>query len=486
MNAMPAGTHAIVLGDWNFYNSSTEPGYWKLQEVQVSNIGRVYDPLNPTPVQQNWHNNASFVTIHTQCPCVTCPAGSGFSGGGLDDRFDQILPTLNWNTGTGLALLPSTYRVIGQDGLHFNLNITDPPTIPEGAGYATALWNASDHLPSRVDFQIPAQIGAVGPVAFGSVIVGATAAQNAAIADTAHAPADSLRFTLTADAGFSAPADPFAAPAGGSASPIIQMDASTSGVKSGQLHIASNDPDHAVTDVALSGTVLDHASASLDSVNAVVADSIDFGAQAAGGFTAQGTRVHNRNYTGLQARLSVTAGNIVGGDGRFTIVGGFSPALLADTGHTWELLFDDTGATLDSTYTAALTFSSADEPLPGAAAQPDLVIGLKARVTSGSVGVLSPAPPQFTRLYAPFPNPAGGSTTLSFDLARATRAHLEVFDLSGRRVSKVSDGSLEPGRYSFRWSGRSDDGGALGAGLYFVRLSGQGIRTETTRLAILH
>jgi hypothetical protein len=76
MNAMPAGTHAIVLGDFNFYNSSTEPAYFKLQEVQTNNVGRVLDPQNPGSGTQNWLNNAAFANVHSQCPCVTCPTGS--------------------------------------------------------------------------------------------------------------------------------------------------------------------------------------------------------------------------------------------------------------------------------------------------------------------------------------------------------------------------------------------------------------------------
>ena len=487
MNAMPAGTHGIVLGDFNFYNSSTEPGYAKLQESQVNNIGRVYDPLNPLNVTQNWHDNSSFVNIHTQCPCLTCPTGSGFSGGGLDDRFDQILPTLNFNDGQGLELLASTYDVVGQDGLHFNKNITDAPTIPEGAAYATALWNASDHLPSRVDIQLPAQIGPEAPLAFGTVIVGAAASLDATVQDTAHAPADSLRYSLTADAGFTAPAGPFAVAAGApAATHAIGMDTSTPQALWGQLHVASNDPDHAVTNVALSGTVLDHAAASLDSAAVLLASSVDFGDQPAGGFTDQQLRVHDYGYDALQARLALNSGVITGGAGRFSIVGGFSPALIAGVGQNLNLHFDDDGATADSAYTATLTFGSADEALPGAAAQPDLVVSLRANVVSGGVGIeRGEGLPQTTRLYAPFPNPLRGSATLRFDLALRADARLEVFDLSGRRVAALARGALEPGRYSIGWSGRRDGGAPLGAGLYFVRLSGAGLRTEVVRLAIV-
>lgn len=146
MNAMPPGTHAILLGDFNIY-TTTEAAFQKFLESQTNNVGRLYDPYNLSGT----FNQAAFAPYHTQCPCLTCPAGSGFSGGGLDDRFDMFLPTYNMNDGAGLDFLTSTYIPVGNGGLHYNVNINDPPTIPQGAAYANALWNASDHLPIRVD-----------------------------------------------------------------------------------------------------------------------------------------------------------------------------------------------------------------------------------------------------------------------------------------------------------------------------------------------
>jgi hypothetical protein len=485
MNAMPAGTRAIALGDWNFYKSSTEPGYWKLQENQVNNIGRLLDPQNPTAVTQDWHDNPSFANVFTQCPCVTCPTGSGFSGGGLDDRFDQILPTPNFQTGQGLSILPATYIVVGEDGQHWNKNITDPPTIPEGAAYATALWNASDHLPSRIDLQLPAQVGAIAPLAFGTAIVGASVSQKASVPDTAHVPADSLRFTAACDPGFTTPAGPQAVAAGSAALVNVTLDTSAPAAPSGNLTIASNDPDHPTTLVGLSGTVVAHASASLDSAAAMLADSIDFGAQPAGGFTAHDIRVHNRGYNALQARLALGAATFAGGDGRFSIVGGFSPLLLSGVGQSYSIVFADGGATPDSEYTATLTISSADEPLPGTAARPDLVIGLMAQVASGTTGIETlPHLPTATRLYAPVPNPLTHASYIRFDLARRAPVRLEVFDLSGRRVSMLASREFEPGRYGLHWDGRGP-AGALGPGLYFVRLTGVGFRTQAVRVAIV-
>ncbi len=481
MNNVPPGTHCIITGDFNIY-TSTESGFQKFLESQADNDGRVYDPLNAVGT---WQDNAAFASIHTQCPSTTVyrPSGS-YSGGGLDDRFDLFLPTYNLKDQTGLELLASTYKSVGNDGQHLNLSITDPPILPADTAYARALWYASDHLPVRVDIQLPAKLTTDDALAFGSVIVGAPAqSRDLTVSNPAVAPADSLNCTFAAPADFDAPG-PLAVAAGGSIVTPVAMSAASVGLKSGNLTISSDAPDDPTTLVGLSGAVLDHAQASLDSLAAVVADTLDFGEHADGDFTPLLAAVHDRGYEALRARLSVSAAQITGGDGRFSIIG-FSPVLVAGTAARWGVQFDATGASASQTYEATLTFTSADEPLPGATAQPDVHYLLAAHVAADSALAVEPALPTSTRLYTPMPNPLTSGSTLRFDLARMTSARLEVFDLSGRRVALLADREFTPGRYNLRWDGRGETAGALGSGLYFVRLTAQGLPPQTVRLAIV-
>lgn len=488
MNAMPAGTGGVVLGDFNFYQSSTEPGYWKLQESQLNNIGRVFDPMNPARVTQNWHDDSTnFGKIFTQCPCATCPAGSGFSGGGMDDRFDFVLPTENFRDGEGLDIVPGSYVVVGQDGHHWNRNINDSPVIPEGQAYANALWNTSDHLPTRVDFQLPAKISAsTAPIAFGTVIVGAVASQDLLVSNPVPAPADTLEYGYAAPAGFTAPAGPIALLSLNGSADAIGLDTANPGSKAGNLALNSNDLDFPALSIALSGTVLDHAAVSLDSLAALLADTLDFGVHAAGEFGDRLARVHDLGYGPLRARLSVSAAAITGADAaRFSIVGGFSPALVAGAAAGWNVHFDDAGAAGGSVYTATLTFTSADEPLPGAASQPAASFALRAEVSTSSTAVRGEGTPTATRLFTPFPNPLRGESTVRFDLARRADLRIEAFDLSGRRVATLADGAFEAGAYSLRWNGRRSDGRMADAGLYFLRMSGREFPAGTVRLAIV-
>lgn len=485
MNAVPPGTHAILTGDFNIY-SGTEGAFIKFLESQADNDGRLYDPLNAPFI--TW-NTASLASIHTQSPCNGSGCANGAATGGMDDRFDMFLPTLNLNDTEGLDLLAATYKPVGNDGLHYNLAITDAPTIPEGAAYAAALIGVSDHLPIRVDLQLPARGTVPALVAFGTVITGATATQPLSIGNIAAGPGDvvdELNIALAPSAGFSADAGPAFVNPGQTVDRVLAMDTATPGVKSGDVVVTSDDPDAPSRSVTLTGTVLAHAVASLDSASAVTAALLDFGTHAAGGFTPLEARVHNLGWNALQARLALASATLAGGAGRFTLVEPFAPALLAGVGQSVAVAFDDAGATTDSLYEATLTFGSADEALPGAAPAAELVVTLRAQVEgSGSVGTPGGAPPTATMLFAPAPNPLRSDSRVRFDLAERGHVALEAYDLAGRRVAGLLEGALEPGRYSVSWNGRGESGAPLGAGLYFVRLTVAGGAARTVRLAIV-
>jgi hypothetical protein len=482
LNAVPPGTHVIVTGDFNIY-SGAEGALAKFLESQPDNDGRLYDPLNAPAI--TW-NTGSLAAIHTQSPCNTCPGG--WATGGLDDRFDMFLPTYNMNDGEGLDLIVSTYKPVGNDGLHYNLNMTDAPVIPEGTPYASALVNSSDHLPIRVDLQLPARGTAPGLLAFGTVITGAVASQSLAVGNT-NSPLDlldELTYTLTPSAGFTAPGGTLTVAEGAVGSDAIGMDTAIPGIKAGTVTVTSDDPDTAVRVVALTGTVLRHAALSLDSLAAVAADTLDFGTAAAGAHPTLEVRAHNLGFDALQAQLALSGATITGGAGRFTLTPAFAPSTLGAVGRTLAVAFDGDGATSDSLYEASLTLTGSDEPLPGALAVAPAVVLLRAQVEGGgTVAVGGPAAPGATALFAPAPNPLREASTLRFDLAHTTEAVLEVLDVGGRRVARVLEAPLAAGRYSIEWSGRSDAGTVVGAGLYFVRLSTRDGAVRSVRLAVV-
>ena len=90
------------------------------------------------------------------------------------------------------------------------------------------------------------------------------------------------------------------------------------------------------------------------------------------------------------------------------------------------------------------------------------------------VAVADEAPPIATRLLAPAPNPTGGASRVSFDLASDARVRVAVFDVSGRLVREVLDSDRPRGRHGVIWDGRDARGAPVGAGVYFIRMEGAG------------
>jgi hypothetical protein len=80
------------------------------------------------------------------------------------------------------------------------------------------------------------------------------------------------------------------------------------------------------------------------------------------------------------------------------------------------------------------------------------------------------------RLESNRPNPFGTSTTIRFALDRDQHVTLEVFDLSGRLVSRLHRGRLAAGAHSFPWDGSDFQGRSMPPGIYLYTLNAGGKR----------
>jgi flagellar hook assembly protein FlgD len=71
----------------------------------------------------------------------------------------------------------------------------------------------------------------------------------------------------------------------------------------------------------------------------------------------------------------------------------------------------------------------------------------------------------------PAPNPFRDRAILDLALARASRVHVEVFSVDGRRVRTITEREFEPGVHHLAWDGHDEQGRLASAGVYFVRAS---------------
>jgi VCBS repeat-containing protein len=73
-------------------------------------------------------------------------------------------------------------------------------------------------------------------------------------------------------------------------------------------------------------------------------------------------------------------------------------------------------------------------------------------------------------LYRLFPNPARGTVSILYELSTVTPVHASIYDVAGRRVRVLIEGSQSPGRRVLQWDGRDDAGHPAPSGVYFVHM----------------
>ena len=89
---------------------------------------------------------------------------------------------------------------------------------------------------------------------------------------------------------------------------------------------------------------------------------------------------------------------------------------------------------------------------------------------------VSGAVPEGYRLEQNYPNPFNASTVVSFSLPVVSLSTLKVFDITGKEVATLVNGSLAPGKYEVDF-----DGTGLNSGVYFYRLTANNF-SDTKRM----
>jgi|SaaInl7_200m_RNA_FD_contig_31_918964_length_2633_multi_19_in_0_out_0_1 hypothetical protein len=84
------------------------------------------------------------------------------------------------------------------------------------------------------------------------------------------------------------------------------------------------------------------------------------------------------------------------------------------------------------------------------------------------------------------PNPFNPSTTIKFAVAegKAGQVSLKVYDVRGRLVRSLVDGSKESGDYTVFWDGTNENGQKVSSGVYFYRMV-TGSFMQTRKMVIL-
>ena len=86
--------------------------------------------------------------------------------------------------------------------------------------------------------------------------------------------------------------------------------------------------------------------------------------------------------------------------------------------------------------------------------------------------------PRVYALMQNFPNPFNPTTTIRYDLPRATKVSLKVYDMLGREVATLAQGLLKAGNYQVQWNAY------VASGIYFYRLQTEEF-VETKKMILL-
>jgi hypothetical protein len=91
--------------------------------------------------------------------------------------------------------------------------------------------------------------------------------------------------------------------------------------------------------------------------------------------------------------------------------------------------------------------------------------------------------PQTFSLAQNYPNPFNPSTTIEYVVPRTGFVKLNVFDVTGRQIATLAEGTKTPGNYTAVWDGKSTNGIQAASGIYFCRLETAGF--STTRKMVM-
>jgi exonuclease III len=380
-NALGAGVHIVFCGDYNLY-TNTEAAY---ATMTAAGNARAIDPLGPA----NWVGAAGAIK-HTQSPRDI--AGT-LIGGGVDDRFDFQFISAEFNDADGLSIVPNTYRTLGNDGLHYNLAINTggnsyfPGQAARSNALATNLFNASDHMPVIVDYQIPPVMQVTAPSIFGPVIRGATGisvsiqVSNAASVVTPLG-VDALAATVSGSGVLSGSQSITAALSPSSTTVSLPVNTAVAGTFSGTATVSSSveGTQNALVARTVNGTVLAPSNPSWSPKSNQTARTVTASFGRDTGVQEIQVPLYNRGYTAAMARLDADGASAA--TAPFAIID-VTEANIAATPANLRFSFNTAGLT-PGEYTQSVTVWTSDENLPGAATRP-LTLGFVVTVTGSSI-----------------------------------------------------------------------------------------------------
>ncbi|MGD8922117.1 MAG: T9SS type A sorting domain-containing protein, partial [Candidatus Zixiibacteriota bacterium] len=136
-------------------------------------------------------------------------------------------------------------------------------------------------------------------------------------------------------------------------------------------------------------------------------------------------------------------------------------------GSTNNTTFNVTSNPSSDSYLGGSTLVAVQNISPsGSMITADLIVGLASSVDDET----DPLLPTTIELAQNYPNPFNPTTTIEFTVDQATKAKLDVYNITGRHVATILDGYVSSGTTRLTWNATTDSGHEVASGVYLYRL----------------
>ena len=110
-------------------------------------------------------------------------------------------------------------------------------------------------------------------------------------------------------------------------------------------------------------------------------------------------------------------------------------------------------------------------------------------LTLGEHTVATETEPRIAKSYSlhqNYPNPFNPTTRIGYQLPENSEITLAVYDLRGKKIRTLAEGSRDAGTHHVTWDGRDSGGQQVASGVYFYRLETATGRIFTKKMVLLH
>jgi len=93
--------------------------------------------------------------------------------------------------------------------------------------------------------------------------------------------------------------------------------------------------------------------------------------------------------------------------------------------------------------------------------------------------------PNKVELSKNFPNPFNPSTSLIVYINKKSEGNLTIYDLMGKEVRRLFDGTFDQGNTKIVWNGLDNQGSQVGGGIYICQILVNGARVKSQKMTLI-